>query len=442
MSETIVALATPPFKSALAIIRMSGPSSFEYIKKCFSKPQSIDGSRKMVFGEVLNEKETIDQVMLFLYPANASMTGENVVEISCHGSLLIIKEIISVLLGLGARYAKNGEFTERAFLSGKMDLIQCEAVNELIDATSLEGKKLALLSLKGEASSLLYPLKEKLSDILSLIEVNIDYPEYEDIEVMTNQRIVEECRKMRKEISLLIKGGEQGRIIKEGVKIAIVGEPNVGKSSLLNALIDEDKAIVTSIPGTTRDLVEGTFYLDGVLFIVLDTAGIRETSDEVEKIGVERSKKAIEEADIVVLVEDASEPKIPSDIAHQINGKRVIEALNKTDLLKANKKKNVGIYVSALNKDIGSLKAALIKEVGLDPSAFRSSSLSNARQLGILRQTDELLANAVKEAEEGVSNDLISVSIHKALNQIKELLGEEPSQDLTKEIFARFCIGK
>ncbi len=443
MSDTIIALATAPFKSALALIRMSGKDSFEYAKKVFSKPQKIKDSRTTIFGELLKDGEAIDQVVLFLYPSSSSMTGENVVEISCHGSMVIVNQIIDLFLSLGARYAERGEFTERAFLSGKMDLIQCEAVNELVNSTTDEGKKLALLSLKGEASSLVGPIKKSIGDILSLIEVNIDYPEYEDIEVVTTAKIIDECEEIRKTIQTLVKQGNEGRIIKEGVKVAIVGEPNVGKSSLLNALLGEDKAIVSPIPGTTRDLVEGSFSVNGVPFILLDTAGIRKTDDVIEKIGVERSEKTIEASDIVLLVMDVTNPALPKGIEKKLEGKKVIYVWNKKDLSKTKADMPIdGVFVSAKNEDIAELKEKMVEVVGLSQTSFESASLSNARQIGILKQIDLLLERAETEAKDGVPLDLISVSLHKALNETKELLGENVSQDISDEIFSRFCIGK
>lgn len=441
MSDTIIALATAPLKSALALIRVSGSNAFKITKKLFSNPSKIDGTRKMVFGEIRNGGQTIDQVMLLLYPANSSMTGEEVVEISCHGSVIIANEIIEAYLSEGARYAKNGEFTERAFLNGKMDLIESEAVNEMINASTKEGKNLALLSLKGETSSLIRPIEKSLADLLSLIEVNIDYPEFEDIEVANEEKIVLETEKIRKTIANLVQNGEKGKIIKEGVKVSIVGVPNVGKSSLLNALLNEDKAIVSSIAGTTRDLVEGSFEEGGVPFFLLDTAGLRKTDDFIEKIGVKKSEESILKSDLVLLVMDASSPVVPNDIDEAIKGKLVLKVYNKADLFRGEKKKD-GIYISALKKDVGELKKKMVEILGISDSSFHTPSLSNARQIGLLKQIDSLLLEAQKEAKENYPIDLINVSIHKAWSVSKELLGEDITNDISDEIFSRFCVGK
>ena len=441
MSDTIIALATAPLKSALALIRVSGSDAFEITKKLFSNPSKIDGARKMVFGEIRNGEQTIDQVMLLLYPNTSSMTGEEVVEISCHGSIIIANEIIEAYLSKGARYAKNGEFTERAFLNGKMDLIESEAVNEMINASTREGKNLALLSLKGETSSLIRPIEKSLADLLSLIEVNIDYPEFEDIEVANEEKIVSETEKIRKTIANLVQNGEKGKIIKEGVKVSIVGVPNVGKSSLLNALLNEDKAIVSPIAGTTRDLVEGSFEEGGIPFFLIDTAGLRKTNDFIEKIGVKKSEESILKSDLVLLVMDASSPVVPEDDGEAIKGKILLKVYNKADLYHGTKKED-GIYISALKKDVGELKKKMVEILGISDSSFRTPSLSNARQIGLLKQIDSLLLETQKEAKENYPIDLINVSIHKAWSVSKELLGEDITNDISDEIFSRFCVGK
>ena len=441
MSDTIIALATPPLKAALALIRVSGKNAFEITRKLFSNPSKIDGTRKMVFGEIRNGDKTIDQVMLLLYPSSSSMTGEEVVEISCHGSMVVANEIIETYLASGARYAKNGEFTERAFLNGKIDLIESEAVNEMINASTREGKDLSLLSLKGETSSLIRPIEKSLADLLSLIEVNIDYPEFEDIEVANEEKIVSESEKIRKTIANLIQNGEKGKIIKEGVKVSIVGVPNVGKSSLLNALLDEDKAIVSPIAGTTRDLVEGSFAVNGIPFYLLDTAGLRKTEDLIEKIGVQKSEESIQKSDLVLLVLDASSPFLPMGVESLLKGKLVLKVYNKSDLYNG-KKETDGVYVSALHKDVENLKKKMVETLGINAASFNTPSLSNARQIGLLKQIDSLMSEAQKEAKENYPIDLINVSIHKAWSLSKELLGEDVTNDISDEIFSRFCVGK
>lgn len=442
MADTIIALATAPIKSALALIRVSGDDSFKIVSRLFDKPSLIKSERKMVFGNLIKEDKLIDQVMLFLYPKEHSMTGEDVVEISCHGSMIIVNEIIATFLNEGARYAERGEFTERAFLNGKIDLIQAEAINEMINAKTNEGKEISLLALEGKTSSLVKPIKEDLASLLSLIEVNIDYPEYEDIEVANSQKVIETVEKIQKSIANLIQKGQEGIIIKEGIKIAIAGEPNVGKSSLLNALMNEDKAIVSSIPGTTRDVVEGDFSLKGIPFHLLDTAGLRKTDDYVESLGIIKSEKSIKEADVVLWVLDASKYDEKEHYEGDLlKGKKVIKVWNKTDLNTSFKPKD-GVLVSAKNGEIEHLLDALMSVIGVSEEAFSSPSLSNARQIGLLNQIYNLLSDAKEAAMNDVPMDLISSILQRAYNNARALLGEDASLDLVDEIFSRFCVGK
>lgn len=442
MADTIIALATAPIKSALALIRVSGDDSFKIVSHLFDKPSLIKSERKMVFGNLIKEDKLIDQVMLFLYPKEHSMTGEDVVEISCHGSMIIVNEIIATFLNEGARYAERGEFTERAFLNGKIDLIQAEAINEMINAKTNEGKEISLLALEGKTSSLVKPIKEDLASLLSLIEVNIDYPEYEDIEVANSQKVIETVEKIQKSIANLIQKGQEGIIIKEGIKIAIAGEPNVGKSSLLNALMNEDKAIVSSIPGTTRDVVEGDFSLKGIPFHLLDTAGLRKTDDYVESLGIIKSEKSIKEADVVLWVLDASKYDEKEHYEEDLlKGKKVIKVWNKTDLNTSFKPKD-GVLVSAKNGEIEHLLDALMSVIGVSEEAFSSPSLSNARQIGLLNQIYNLLSDAKEAAMNDVPMDLISSILQRAYNNARALLGEDASLDLVDEIFSRFCVGK
>ena len=440
--ETIVALATPPMKSALAIIRVSGDDAFEIVSKCFSKDITKIDKRTLLVGSIVDSDKEIDEVVLAVYKGPKSFTGEDLVEIICHGSVLIANEIIELLLSKGARLATNGEYSSRAFLNQKIDLVQAEAINDVINATTKEAKALSILSLKGDTSNLLTPIKTRIADILSLIEVNIDYPEYEDIEVANKEKIIEVVDELIPQIDKLTKNGERGLIIKEGIKVAIVGKPNVGKSSLLNALLGESKAIVTDIAGTTRDVVEGEINLSGVVLHLLDTAGIRDVEDKIESIGINKSKEVINNADLVIVVLDASSEldAIDQEILDISKDKKRIIVYNKGDLAVDDDKNK--IYISALKGDISPLTNQIYKVIGLENEAFETPSLNNTRQLGLLRNISESLLKAKQDVENDLSIDLVAVSLYDAYRSILQILGEVDQIDISKEIFARFCVGK
>ncbi len=440
--ETIVALATAPLKSALAIIRVSGDDAFDIVSKCFSKDIREIKERTLLFGNIVNDNKVVDEVVLAIYKGPKSFTGEDLVEIMCHGSMVIANEIIELLLSKGARYATNGEYSSRAFLNGRIDLIQAEAINDVINASSKEAKELSILSLKGKTSELILPIKKRIADILSLIEVNIDYPEYEDIEVANKDHVISLADELVPQINSLVESGEKGLIIKEGIKVAIVGKPNVGKSSLLNALLGESKAIVTDIAGTTRDVVEGEINLNGVILHLLDTAGIRESKDTVESIGVIKSKEVISKADLVIVLLDASKEldKEDKDILELVKDTPHVVAYNKADKIKD--KDDNKLYISALNNDVNPLKEEIYKVLGIKEEAFRTPSLNNVRQLGLLKVAKEALLQAKEDASNDLSIDLVSVSLMNAYNAILEILGEYKQTDISKEIFSRFCVGK
>ena len=426
MHETIVALATPPLKSAIAVIRLSGDDVFEIVSKVFSHNLINITERSVYVGQIIKDNEIIDEIVLLAHVNPKSFTGENAVEIMSHGSMLIVDEIIELLIGAGARLANNGEFSSRAFLNGKIDLIQAEAINDLINARTREAKKISLFSLKGETSHLVIPIKKAIADLLSQIEVNIDFPEYEDIEEVSREQVVEVCSRIVDDVTQLIHAGKQGQIIKEGIKVAIIGKPNVGKSSLLNAMIGQEKAIVTNIPGTTRDIVEGEINLKGITLNILDTAGIREVNNEIESIGIQKAKVATEEAE--------------DSFVNLIKDKKHIIVYNKGDIAKNRKENN--LYISALNKDIDPLLKEITKVLAINQDVYEQPSLNNARQLGLLGAIRESLLQAVEDAKNNQPIDLVSVNLLSAYNATLEILGEGNKNDITEEIFSRFCVGK
>ena len=440
MFETIVALATAPIKSALAIVRLSGDDVLDVVSKCCTKDLRNIKERTILYASIVDKGEKIDDVVLLVYKGPKSFTGEDSVEIICHGSPLIAKQIVEVCMQNGARMATNGEFSSRAFMHNKIDLVQAEAINDVINATTKEAKRLNLLSLDGQTSDLLKPIKTKLADLLALIEVNIDYPEYEDIEVANKEKVVEYADDLVNRINLLISDGEKAQIINEGVKVAIVGKPNVGKSSLLNAFLGEDRAIVTDIAGTTRDVVEGHANIDGVVLHLYDTAGIHESNDKIESIGIEKSKKAIKDADVVIVVLDGSNDIDDEDkqILEYTKEYNPIVVYNKSDV----SSKDDRLSISALNNNIEPLTKKIKEVIGLDEKTFSKPALNNARQIGLLRKAKESLLKAKQDAENDLTIDLVSVSLLEAYTAILEILGEANQIDLAKEIFSRFCVGK
>lgn len=440
--ETIVATATAPVKSALALIRVSGDGAFSMTEKLLGRPLNVEGKAEIRHGTLSLEGKTIDDVVLLCYPNPHSMTGEDVVEITCHGSPLIANEIVEAYLSLGARYATNGEFTSRAFYNGKVDLVQAEAINDLINATTKESKNVALLSLSGKTSALLKPLLEGLGEALGSIEVGIDYPEYDEEEPFTLKDVERMCLALRPKIETLIEKGTQGQYLRNGIDVALVGEPNVGKSSLLNALLSEDKAIVSAIPGTTRDVVEGAISIHGLPVRLYDTAGIHDTSDELERLGVERSKRILQKAELVLLLIDAEEGETEGtkELRDLLQGKRIIEIYNKSDLVSS--QKDGVCYVSAKSGDVEPVQEAIFQALSLNDEVYVTPALSSPRELALLRLVRSDVDEALELCNEGQSVDLLAVCLQNAYNHMRQVLGLDPTQDFASEIFSRFCVGK
>ena len=445
IQETIVALSTPPMESALAVIRMSGDQSLSIVNQIFSSPVQSRDARRVKVGHLRSlQGEMIDQVVLTFYEHPRSFTGEDMIEISCHGSMLIVEKILAVLVSLGARLANRGEFSQRAYLNGKIDLIQAEAINDLIIARSTSAHQLALANLGGKVSNTIQHIKTELLDLLAHMEVNIDYPEYYDIEQIAHDLIVPRVQQVEASMSLILRDAELGQVIRNGVKTAIVGQTNVGKSSLLNALLKENKAIVTDIAGTTRDIVEGSVSLGGISLHLMDTAGIRDTIDFVEQIGVSKSHEAIEKADIVLVVLDASKPLDQQDqaVLKLTEHKNRIIVSNKIDKSKQYVYPG-SVQISTLKGDLAQLEQALYHALGFNPhEALELPLLTNARQFGYMRQAVEAIRNVRQAAESYTPIDLLSIDVKRAVIAIQAILGEVPTDQLDTEIFSRFCIGK
>ena len=440
MNDTIAAIATANATGAVSIIRISGEEAILIASELINKDLSKKEGYTITFGTVQEDNEVVDEVLVSIFRAPKSYTGEDVVEIGCHGGLFITRKILSLCLGKGARLARRGEFTERAFLNGKMDLSQAEGVNDLINATDEVNAKSAMHSLKGSVSKILKPLEEDLTQIISNIEVNIDYPEYDDVHQLTEDEILPKAKTWLKDIQKLIDEAQKAVNIREGLATVILGRPNVGKSSLLNALLEEDKAIVTDIAGTTRDIVEGTVRLDGITLNLIDTAGIHESNDIVEKIGIDKSLQALEKAELVIVVIDGSEALTEEDhkLLEMTKNKNRIVVYNKND--KAIQ--HDGISISAINGDVEALTNAIKEKYEKELYLASSDTLNNERQIGLAIQAEQSMKNAIRTLEDGMELDLVTIDLENAWTSLKEITGKAGKEDLLDEIFSRFCLGK
>lgn len=440
MNDTIAAIATANATGAVSIIRISGEEAILIASELINKDLSKKEGYTITFGTVQEDNEVVDEVLVSIFRAPKSYTGEDVVEIGCHGGLFITRKILSLCLGKGARLARRGEFTERAFLNGKMDLSQAEGVNDLINATDEVNAKSAMHSLKGSVSKILKPLEEDLTQIISNIEVNIDYPEYDDVHQLTEDEILPKAKTWLKDIQKLIDEAKKAVNIREGIDTVILGRPNVGKSSLLNALLEEDKAIVTDVAGTTRDIVEGTVRLDGITLNLIDTAGIHESNDIVEKIGIDKSLQALEKAELVIVVIDGSEALTDEDhkLLEMTKNKNRIVVYNKND--KAIQ--HDGISISAINGDVEALTNAIKEKYEKELYLASSDTLNNERQIGLAIQAEQSMKNAIRTLEDGMELDLVSIDLENAWTSLKEITGKAGKEDLLDEIFSRFCLGK
>ncbi|MBD0858530.1 tRNA uridine-5-carboxymethylaminomethyl(34) synthesis GTPase MnmE [Erysipelotrichaceae bacterium 7770_A6] len=440
MNDTIAAIATANATGAVSIIRISGEEAILIASELINKDLSKKEGYTITFGTVQEDNEVVDEVLVSIFRAPKSYTGEDVVEIGCHGGLFITRKILSLCLGKGARLARRGEFTERAFLNGKMDLSQAEGVNDLINATDEVNAKSAMHSLKGSVSKILKPLEEDLTQIISNIEVNIDYPEYDDVHQLTEDEILPKAKAWLNDIQKLIDEAKKAVNIREGIDTVILGRPNVGKSSLLNALLEEDKAIVTDIAGTTRDIVEGTVRLDGITLNLIDTAGIHESNDIVEKIGIDKSLQALEKAELVIVVIDGSEALTEEDhkLLEMTKNKNRIVVYNKND--KAIQ--HDGISISAINGDVEALTNAIKEKYEKELYLASSDTLNNERQIGLAIQAEQSMKNAIRTLEDGMELDLVTIDLENAWTSLKEITGKAGKEDLLDEIFSRFCLGK
>ena len=438
--DTIAAIATADAMGAISVIRISGSDAIQIVTDLTGKDLSDAKGYTIHYTTIKEGNESVDEVLVSLFRAPKSYTGEDVVEISCHGGVYITRKVLSLILGAGARMARRGEFTERAFLSGKMDLSQAEGINDLIWAKDEINAKSAIHSLKGSVAKLMRSLEEDLTQIISNIEVNIDYPEYDDVHQLTEEEILPRAEKWIDDIHQIIVTAQQSAVIKEGINTVILGRPNVGKSSLLNALLEEDKAIVTDVAGTTRDLVEGTVRLSGITLNLIDTAGIRKSDDAIEQIGITKSLQALEKAQLVIVVLDGSEELTEEDqeLLEKTKNYNRIVVYNKKDKDSV----HAGISISAIQKDITELTNAIVEKYQSEYIAANSDTLNNERQIGYALQAEQAMREAVNALHAGMELDLVTIDLEKAWTALRQITGKAGKEDLLDEIFSRFCLGK
>ena len=446
--DTIVAKTTADGTSAINIIRVSGDEAFPIVNKIFNG-SNIEAaeSHTIKYGHIHDQEKIIDEVMVFLYRGPKSFTTEDVIEISTHGGNFIANEILKLLVKNGCRLAENGEFTKRAYLNGRLDLTEAESIMDLVNAKTSDQLTLATKQLRGDVHNLIEKLQEKILDIIANIEVNIDYPEYDDVEQLTNEIILPRIEELLEEINDILINSNTGKVIRDGIKTVIIGKPNVGKSSLLNSLLKEDKAIVTEISGTTRDLIEAELNLEGVILKLIDTAGIRETEDIVEKIGIKKTIEDIEKASMVLLVLDQSNylTELDKTLLELTKDKTRILIGNKIDLgNKIDIENEKIINISAKKSEGLDVLAKEVKSMFIDEKIISENYtlVSNTRHISKLEETKLALSDAIQACKSSIPVDMIEIDLRKSWSSLGEITGQNTSEDLISTLFQKFCLGK
>ncbi len=454
MNDTICAISTAQGVGAIAIVRVSGSEAIEIVNIIFKgKDLTKVDTHTINYGHIIDDAgNTIDEVLVTVMKAPKTFTTEDVVEINTHGGIAPTNKVLELLQVKGCRLAEPGEFTKRAFLNGRIDLLQAEAVMDMINSKTNSQREMAANQISGKVSDLINELRDDMIQIISNINVNIDYPEYDDVDIITDEVMIPKITKLKEKIEKILKESKNGVIIKEGIKTSIIGRPNVGKSSLLNALLEEDKAIVTDIAGTTRDIVEGQISINGILLNMIDTAGIRETKDTIEAIGVEKSKKMMKESDLVLFVLNNNEELTPDvkELFKDLGNKKYIVIINKTDLekkldlseLPVDKDRIINMSIIN-NEGIDELKNKIIELFNLNEIETKDPTyLSNTRSISIL----EKCLNSVREIEKGLQNnmpiDMIELDIRNIWEILGTINGSTYEDELLDEMFSRFCLGK
>ncbi|HEH8004372.1 TPA: tRNA uridine-5-carboxymethylaminomethyl(34) synthesis GTPase MnmE [Staphylococcus aureus] len=456
--DTITSISTPMGEGAIGIVRLSGPQAVEIADKLYKGKHLLNDvpSHTINYGHIIDpeSKEVVEEVMVSVLRAPKTFTREDIIEINCHGGILTINRVLELTMTYGARMAEPGEFTKRAFLNGRIDLSQAEAVMDFIRSKTDRASKVAMNQIEGRLSDLIKKQRQSILEILAQVEVNIDYPEYDDVEDATTEFLLEQSKEIKQEINHLLDTGAQGKIMREGLSTVIVGKPNVGKSSMLNNLIQDNKAIVTEVAGTTRDVLEEYVNVRGVPLRLVDTAGIRETEDIVEKIGVERSRKALSQADLILFVLNNNEALTQEDytLYEVVKNEDVIVIVNKMDL-----EQNIDINeVKDMIGDTPLIQTSMLKQEGIDELEVQIRDLffggevqnqdmtyvSNSRHISLLKQARQTIQDAIDAAESGVPMDMVQIDLTRTWEILGEIIGETASDELIDQLFSQFCLGK
>lgn len=456
--DTITSISTPMGEGAIGIVRLSGPQAVEIADKLYKGKHLLKDvpSHTINYGHIVDPdtKEVVEEVMVSVLRAPKTFTREDIIEINCHGGILTINRVLELTMTHGARMAEPGEFTKRAFLNGRIDLSQAEAVMDFIRSKTDRASKVAMNQIEGRLSDLIKKQRQSILEILAQVEVNIDYPEYDDVEDATTEFLLEKSKEIKQEINRLLDTGAQGKIMREGLSTVIVGKPNVGKSSMLNNLIQDNKAIVTEVAGTTRDVLEEYVNVRGVPLRLVDTAGIRETEDIVEKIGVERSRKALSQADLILFVLNNNEALTQEDFTlyEVVKNEDVIVIVNKMDL-----EQNIDIdEVKEMIGDTPLIQTSMLKQEGIDELEIQIRDLffggevqnqdmtyvSNSRHISLLKQARQTIQDAIDAAESGVPMDMVQIDLTRTWEILGEIIGETASDELIDQLFSQFCLGK
>ena len=456
--DTITSISTPMGEGAIGIVRLSGPEAVEIGDKLYKGKKKLKDvpSHTINYGHIIDPEtdEVVEEVMISVLRAPKTFTREDIIEINCHGGILTINRILELTMTHGARMAEPGEYTKRAFLNGRIDLSQAEAVMDFIRSKTDRASKVAMNQIEGRLSDLIKRQRQSILEILAQVEVNIDYPEYDDVEDATTEFLLAQSKKIKNEINQLLETGTQGKIMREGLSTVIVGKPNVGKSSMLNNLIQDNKAIVTEVAGTTRDVLEEYVNVRGVPLRLVDTAGIRDTEDIVEKIGVERSRKALSEADLILFVLNNNEPLTEEDrtLYEVIKTEDAIVIVNKTDL-----ERRLDIEeVKTMIGDTPLIQTSMLKQEGIDELELQIRDLffggevqnqdmtyvSNSRHISLLKQARQTIQDAIDAAEAGIPMDMVQIDLTRTWELLGEIIGESASDELINQLFSQFCLGK